>query len=154
MKIEKNYYDVMVQDTKKIQYDIKQEQARLSDAALKMAEEQCAMEAQQIINLANEKLRHTWHIHNKEKVNAFHALYERALLFAEENFMNIQIETDAISGRIKLFTPFIHHGVLTSDYNKDTLLALIAGADSFMMQCENDMLRLDFDYNLTTTIEK
>ena len=154
MKIEKNFYDIMMQECDKIEAELKYEQSLLTDAELKQQEEQRAIEAQHIIDLVNEKMQRTWHILDKEKSALFHSLYEVALDFAEENGMNIIVESDATFGHIKLFTPFLHHGVLTPHTNKKTLLTLIKHADSFMLQPLDGMLRFDLDYQLSTPTER
>ncbi len=154
MKIEKNFYDIMMQESDKIEAEIEYEQSLLTDVELKHQEEQRAIEAQHIIDLVNEKRLRTWHIHDKQKVNEFTMLYELAIKFAQANHMNILVETDTTTGRIKLYTPFVHFGVFSTHVDKTILISLIEKADSFMMDSENNMLRLDFDFRLTIPIEK
>ena len=76
------------------------------------------------------------------------------MVFAEDNHMNITVETDSTTGRIKLRAPFLHFGVLTPNEDKEVIIILIETSDSFMIQSEDGLLRMDFDYSLTTAIEK
>lgn len=154
MKIEKNFYDIMMQESDEIEAEIALEESLLSDEERKLQKEKSTQEAQNIINLANEKMRRIWHIHDKQKVKVFTALYELALKFAESNHMNILIETDITVGRIKLYTPFVHFGVFSTPFDKTSLISLIENADSYMIHSENNMLQLNFDFHLTTPLEK
>lgn len=153
MKIVKNYYDIMVKNAEMIQSEIDLENALRSKEEQKKQEDQLSKEAEQIIQRANKKKQHTWHIHEQDKVDAFYVLYEQALLFAERNAVNIQIEMTSKTGRITLATPFLYDGFLPSVSNKPILLKLITYADSFIMNARDDMMEFDFYYNFTTTVE-
>lgn len=74
--------------------------------------------------------------------------------FAEENHINILIETESTIGKIRLTTPFLHSELLRNINDRNLLSALINTANSFMIQSQNDLLQLDFDFRLTTPIEK
>jgi len=68
--------------------------------------------------------------------------------------MNVLIETDSTTGKIRLTTPFIHSELLSTKEDKKVLMALIEISDDFMFEAENGLLRLDFYFNLTTPVEK
>lgn len=153
MKIVRNYYDIMLQEVEMIQSEIDLENALRSKEEQKKQEDQLSKEAEQIIQRANKRKQHTWHIHEQEKVDAFHILYGQALLFAHKNAINIKVETTCTTGRITLATPFLYDGFLPSVSNKPTLLKLITYADSFMMNAKDDMMEFDFYYNFTRKIK-
>lgn len=154
MKIEKNFYDIMMQESDEIEAEIALEESLLSEEDRNLLKEKRSREAQHIIELANEKMRRTWHIHDPQKTETFNQIRSIAMEFAKDNHMNISVEADSTTGRIKLKTPFLHFGVLTPNDDKEVILALIESADSFMVQAEDGLLRMDFDYTLTTSIEK
>ena len=138
MRIERKYYDLMIQESENLEAEIQYEKSLLSDEELKKQTEQRMLEAQHIIDLANAKMQKTKHIQNKKKMDQFHSLYKIALTFAENNHMNILIETDTTTGRIKIHAPFVHFGVLTPNTDKDMLLALIECADSVRKRSSQD----------------
>ena len=154
MKIEKNFYDIMMQESDEIEAEIELEESLLSDEERYLQKVKSSQEAQNIINLANEKMRHTWHVRNARNVEAFNIIYDRVLEFAEANYMNVLIETDSTTGKIRLTTPFIHSELLSTKEDKKVLMALIEISDDFMFEAENGLLRLDFYFNLTTPVEK
>ena len=154
MKIEKNFYDIMMQECDKIEAGIALEESLLSDEERYLQKVKSSQEAQNIINLANEKIHRTWHVHNARNVEAFNIIYDRVLEFAEANYMNVLIETDSTTGKIRLTTPFVHSELLSAKEDKKVLMALIEIADDFMFESENGLLRLDFYFNLATPFEK
>ena len=154
MKIEKNFYDIMMQESDEIEAEIALEESLLSDEERKLQKEKSIQEAQNIINLANEKMRRTWHVRNARNVETFNVIYDRVLEFAEANYMNVLIETDTTTGKIRLTTPFVHSELLSAKEDKKVLMALIEIADDFMFESENGLLRLDFYFNLATPFEK
>jgi len=83
MKIEKNFYDIMMQECDEIEAEIELEESLLSDEERYLQKVKSSQEAQNIINLANEKMRHTWHVRNARNVEAFNIIYDRVLEFAE-----------------------------------------------------------------------
>ena len=154
MKIEKNFYDIMMQECDEIEAEIELEESLLSDEERYLQKVKSSQEAQNIINLANEKIHRTWHVHNARNVEAFNIIYDRVLEFAEANYMNVLIETDSTTGKIRLTTPFIHSELLSTKEDKKVLMALIEISDDFVFEAENGLLRLDFYFNLTTPVEK
>lgn len=144
----------MMQETAELERQIEKEEALLSDAERQFQKEQRTLEAEHIIHLAQTKEKNTWHIFNKKRLTSFNHLYQQALLFAEKYSINIQIESNSRIGKIKLSAPFIHYGVFSSERDKQVLIELISCSDSFMMQADNNMIRLIFDYELTTVVEK
>lgn len=153
MKIEKNFYDIMMQESDKIEAEIALEESQLSEKERNLQKEKNYQEAQNIINLASEKKRRTWHVHNTRNVETFTIIYNRVLEFAEENFMNILIETDTTTGKIRLTAPFVHSELLRNRGDKTVLTALIETSDDFMFESKNGLLRMDFYFNLTTPVE-
>lgn len=97
---------------------------------------------------------HTCHVRNARNVETFNVIYDRVLEFAEANYMNVLIETDTTTGKIRLTTPFVHSELLSAKEDKKVLMALIEIADDFMFESENGLLRLDFYFNLATPFEK
>lgn len=153
MKIEKNFYDIMMKESEEIEAEIALEESQLSEKERNLQREKNYQEAQNIINLASEKKRRTWHVHNTRNVETFTIIYNRVLEFAEENFMNILIETDTTIGKIRLTAPFVHSELLRNRGDKTVLTALIETSDDFMFESKNDLLRMDFYFNLTTPVE-
>ena len=154
MKIEKKFYDIMMQESNEIEAEIKSEESLLSKEELQRQNEQRQKEVQHIIDRANEEMHRTWHIHNARNVQTFTIIYNRVLEFAEANYMNILIETDSTTGKIRLTTPFIHSELFSEGADKNVLTALIENADDFFFEAENGLLRLDFYFNLTTPVKK
>ena len=154
MKIEKNFFDIKMQESDEIEAEIALEESLLSDEERKLQKEKSTQEAQDIINLANEKMHRTWHVRNARNVETFNVIYDRVLEFAEANYMNVLIETDITTGKIRLTTPFVHSELLSAKEDKKVLMALIEIADDFMFESENGLLRLDFYFNLATPFEK
>lgn len=152
MKIEKNFYDFMMQECDKIEAGIALEESQLSEEERNLQKEKNHQEAQNIIHLANEKKRRTWHVHNSRNVETFTIIYNRVLEFAEENFMNILIETDTTTGKIQLTAPFVHSELLRNRGDKTVLTALIETSDDFMFESKNGLLKMDFYFNLTTPV--
>lgn len=153
MKIEKNFYDIMMQECDKIEAGIALEESQLSEEERNLQKEKNHQEAQNIINLANEKKRRTWHVHNSRNVETFTIIYNRVLEFAEENFMNILIETDTTTGKIQLTAPFVHSELLRNRGDRTVLTALIETSDDFMFESKNGLLRMDFYFYFTTPVE-
>ena len=153
MKIEKNFYDIMMQECDKIEAGIALEESLLSEEERNLQKEKDHQEAQNIINRANEKKRRTWHVHNSRNVETFTIIYNRVLEFAEENFMNILIETDTTSGKIQLTGPFVYSELLRNRGDRTVLTALIETSDDFMFESKNGLLRMDFYFYLTTPVE-
>ena len=154
MKIEKNFYDIMMQESEKIEAEVAYEESLLSEEERILQKEKRSREAQHIMKLANEQMRQTWHVHNARSIQAFTIIYNRALEFAEENFMNILIESDSTTGKIRLTTPFVHSELLKTHGDIKVLTALIENADDFMIESENNLLKLDFYFNLTTAVRR
>lgn len=154
MRIEKNFYDIMLQEIEELELEIAQEEALLTESERKLHEQQRTLEAEHIIQLAQAKEKNTWHIYNKKRKESFDHLYKQVLLFAEKYSINILIESNDRIGKIKLSAPFIHYGVFSSAQDKQILLELISHSDSFMMHADSNMLQLVFDYELTTIIQK
>lgn len=154
MKIEKNFYDIMMQECDKIETEVKHEQSLLSEEEQKRQDERLKKEAQHIIDLANEEMRRTWHVHNARNIQTFTIIYNRVLEFAEANYMNILIETDATTGKIRLTTPFVYSELFSEKADRNMLSALIENADDFFFEAKNGLLRLDFYFNLTTPVKR
>ena len=136
MRIEKRYY----LDAKK-EWDLLEEESGY-DTDL-------TIDADSILKMHNKLIKTEKHSHDPKKVQNFKRLYQKAMPMAQCLNMDIIIEQkDTAKGTIKLIAPCL---VLDSSFITEihaVFCEMIQTADHIFIQPTEDMIELNFEFNL------
>lgn len=155
MHYTQNYYSQAKARSDKLQKEITERKASLSEAKAAQEAKQTRKELDQIIARIRKMEQQTMHVVNPEKLTAFFQLMDEAKELAEYCEMNIDIQTSkSLYGVLKLQSGYIMMNQDTDIQIREILNELILKSEQFSIAVLEGVFEMDFWFKLFDIVKK
>lgn len=155
MHYTQNYYSQAKARSDKLQKEIAERKASLSEAEATQEAKQSRKELDQIMARIRKMEQQTMHIVNPEKLTSFFQLMDKAKELAEYCEMNIDIETSkSLYGVLKLQSSYIMMNQDTDIRIREILNELTLKSEQFSIAVLEGVFEMDFWFKLFDIVKK
>lgn len=149
MHYTQNYYSQAKARSDKLQKEIAEHKASLSEAEAAKEAKQTRKELKQIMARISKMEQHTMNVVNPEKLTAFFQLMDKAKELAEYCEMNIDIETSkSLYGVLKLQSGYIMMNQDTDIRIREILSELTLKSEQFSIAALEGVFEMEFWFKL------
>lgn len=155
MHYTQNYYSQAKARSDKLQKEIAERKASLSEAEAAQEAKQNRKELDQIMARIRKLEQQTMHIVNPEKLTSFFQLMDKAKELAEYCEMNIDIQTSkSLYGVLKLQSSYIMMNQDTDIRIREILNELTLKSEQFSIAVLEGVFEMDFWFKLFDIVKK
>ena len=155
MHYTQNYYSQAKARSDKLQKEIAERKASLSEAEAAQEAKQSRKELDQIMARIRKMEQQTMHIVNPEKLTSFFQLMDKAKELAEYCEMNIDIQTSkSLYGVLKLQSSYIMMNQDTDIRIREILNELTLKSEQFSIAVLEGVFEMDFWFKLFDIVKK
>lgn len=155
MHYTQNYYSQAKASSDKLQKEIAERKASLSEAEAAQEANQTRKELDQILARISKMEQQTMHVVNPEKLTAFFQLMDKAKELAEYCEMNIDIQTSkSLYGVLKLQSGYIMMNQDTDIRIREILNELTLKSEQFSIAVLEGVFEMDFWFKLFDIVKK
>lgn len=155
MHYTQNYYSQAKARSDKLQKEIAEHKASLSEAEAAQEAKQSRKELDQIMARIRKMEQQTMHIVNPEKLTSFFQLMDKAKELAEYCEMNIDIQTSkSLYGVLKLQSSYIMMNQDTDIRIREILNELTLKSEQFSIAVLEGVFEMDFWFKLFDIVKK
>ena len=155
MHYTQNYYSQAKARSDKLQKEIAERKASLSEAEATQEAKQSRKELDQIMARIRKMEQQTMHIVNPEKLTSFFQLMDKAKELAEYCEMNIDIKTSkSLYGVLKLQSSYIMVNKDTDIRIREILNELTLKSEQFSIAALEGIFEMEYWFDLFDVIEK
>lgn len=155
MHYTQNYYSQAKARSDKLQKEIAERKASLSEAEAAQEAKQSRKELDQIMARIRKMEQQTMHIVNPEKLTSFFQLMDKAKELAEYCEMNIDIQTSkSLYGILKLQSGYIMMNQDTDIRIREILSELTLKSEQFSIAALEGMFEMEFWFKLFDIVKK
>lgn len=149
MKIEKNYFTLRMQELEADEADISREYEEMTDDEKNAYDADIQRGLDDLYARIEEREKCTKKIISKKRYERFHELSEKALVMAEGVIADIVIDiSEKFVGEIELCTELLLFAYDFPKEYREIFCRLVAEADNVMMSSDENMVRIQFLFNL------
>lgn len=155
MHYTQNYYSQAKARSDKLQKEIAERKASLSEAEAAQEAKQTRKELDQIMTRIRKMEQQTMHVVNPKKLTAFFQLMDKAKELAEYCEMNIDIQTSkSLYGVLKLQSGYIMMNQDTDIRIREILNELTLKSEQFSIAALEGVFEMEYWFDLFDVIEK